>query len=105
MSESTCYRDIEHQILTAVVSMYSARILSWLRLGSSKRTKLKRPFKGTLQEALLAMVIVRKKLKDEALLETLESFNLRAKEVEKLLGSWSKYQVDTSLVRVVEGIY
>jgi hypothetical protein len=66
---------------------------------------MKRPFKGTLQEALLALMIVRKKLKDEALLETMESFNLRAKEVEKLLGSWSKYQVDTSLVRVVEGIH
>lgn len=103
--ESTRYRDIGNQILTAVVSMCSPRILSRLRLTSKSRPTTKRPLKGTLQEALLAVKIARPKLKDGNLLKTADNFTLRAKEVEKLLDSWSHYQVDARLVEVVEGIY
>jgi hypothetical protein len=76
-----------------------------LRLAFSARNATKRPFKDTLQEALLAVKIVRKNLKNKALLETVRSFTMRAREVQKLLDSWSQYQVDTRLVEVVEGIY
>lgn len=103
--ESTRYRDIGNQILTAVVSICSPRILSRLRLTSKSRPTTKRPLKGTLQEALLAVKIARPKLKDGNLLKTADNFTLRAKEVEKLLDSWSHYQVDARLVEVVEGIY
>ncbi|KAL4864154.1 hypothetical protein BDV12DRAFT_201387 [Aspergillus spectabilis] len=105
ISESTRYRDIGNQILTAVVSMCSSRILSRLRLAFKSRTTTKRPLKGTLQEALLAVKIVRRKLNDRNVLKTADNFTLRAKEVEKLLDSWSQYQVDRRLVEVVEGIH
>ncbi|RAH53807.1 hypothetical protein BO85DRAFT_491931 [Aspergillus piperis CBS 112811] len=105
VSGSTRYRDIECQILTAVVSMCSSRILSRLRLAFTSSTTAKRPFKGTLQEALLAVKIVRRKLNNEDFSKTADNFTLRAKEVEKLLDSWSQYQVDTRLVKVVEGIH
>ncbi|KAL5333678.1 hypothetical protein BJX70DRAFT_380326 [Aspergillus crustosus] len=105
VSESTRYGDIGDQILTAVVSMCSSRILSRLRLAHSWRTTTKRPLKGTLQEALLAVKIVRQKLNDKTVLETAENFTLRARAVEKLLDSWSQYQVDARLVEVVEGIH
>jgi hypothetical protein len=68
-------------------------------------TTAKRPFKGTLQAALLAVKIVRRKLKDGNLSKTADNFTLRAKEVEKLLDSWSQYQANTRLVEVVEGIH
>ncbi|GAA93270.1 hypothetical protein AKAW_11382 [Aspergillus luchuensis IFO 4308] len=93
-----------NQVITAVVSMCSSRILSRLRLAVSARNT-KRPFKDTLREALLAVKIVGKDLKNRALLETVRSFTMRARDVEKLLDSWSQYQVDTRLVGVVEGIY
>ena len=92
-----------NQVITAVVSMCSSRILSRLRLAVSARNT-KRPFKDTLREALLAVKIVGKDLKNRALLETVRSFTMRAREVEKILDSWSQYQVGTRLVGVVEGI-
>jgi hypothetical protein len=66
---------------------------------------MKRPLKGTLREALLAVKIARQRLENGILFEAAGSFTLRAKEVEKLLDSWSQYQVDRRLVEVVEGIY
>ncbi|GLA78875.1 hypothetical protein AtubIFM55763_001038 [Aspergillus tubingensis] len=104
VSESSCYEDMGNQVITAVVSMCSSRILSRLRLAVSARNT-KRPFKDTLREALLAVKIVGKDLKNRALLETVRSFTMRAREVEKILDSWSQYQVGTRLVGVVEGIY
>ncbi|KAL2802209.1 hypothetical protein BJX63DRAFT_426236 [Aspergillus granulosus] len=92
ISKSTRYRDIGNQILTAVVSMCSSRILSRLRLASTSSTTAKRPFKATLQEALLAVKIVRRKLNNRNLLKTADDFTLKAKEV------------DTRLVEVVQGI-
>lgn len=94
-----------NQIITAVVSICSSRILSRLRLGVSARNTTKRPFKDTLREALLAVKVVGQNLRNKTLLETVRSFTMRAREVEKLLDSWSQYQVDTRLVGVVEGIY
>ncbi|KAJ0426740.1 hypothetical protein BJY00DRAFT_320396 [Aspergillus carlsbadensis] len=92
-------------ILTAVVSMCSSRILSRLRLVCPSRKAMKRPLKGTLREALLAVKIARQKRNSGILFEAAGSFTLRAKELEKLLDSWSQYQVDRRLVKVVEGIY
>ncbi|KAF3389438.1 hypothetical protein F1880_003358 [Penicillium rolfsii] len=105
MLESTRFEDTGDQILTAVVSMCSSRILSRLRLVLPSGKTPKRPFKGTLQEALLAVKIAKKKLRNDVLFETAASFTLGAKEVEKLLDSWSQYQHDKRLVEVVEGIY
>lgn len=88
--------------------MCSSRILSRLRLVFTSKTATKRPLKDTLQEALLAVKIVRRKLNglnDRNLSKTADNFTLRAKEVNKLLDSWSQYQVDTRLVEVVEGNY
>ncbi|PYH67034.1 nucleic acid/nucleotide deaminase domain-containing protein [Aspergillus vadensis CBS 113365] len=76
-----------NQIITAVVSMCSSRILSRLRLAVSARNKTKRPFKDTLREARLAVKIVGKDIKTG-----------RSRDVEKLLDSWFQYQVDTRLV-------
>ncbi|KAL2782646.1 hypothetical protein BJX66DRAFT_350705 [Aspergillus keveii] len=104
-SKSTRYQDIRNQVLTAVVSMCSSRILSRLLLAFTSSTTAKRHFKGTLQEALLAVKIVRRKLKDGNLSKTADNFTLRAKEVEKPLDSWSQYQANTRLVEVVEGIH
>ncbi|OGM39209.1 hypothetical protein ABOM_012229 [Aspergillus bombycis] len=105
VSKSTRYRETGNQILTAVVSMCSSRILSRLRMACTSKTSTKRPLKGTLQEALLAVKTIRRKLNDGNLSKTADNFTQRAKEVEKLLDSWSQYQVDTRLVEVVEGIH
>ncbi|KAL4915478.1 hypothetical protein BDW62DRAFT_219385 [Aspergillus aurantiobrunneus] len=104
-AESIYDGDIGGQLLTSVVSMCSSRILSRLRLVSSRRTAMKRPFKGSLQEALLAVKIARQKLKDRDLTETAKNFTIRAKEVKGLLDSWSQYQVDKNLVKIVESIH
>ncbi|KAL2865220.1 nucleic acid/nucleotide deaminase domain-containing protein [Aspergillus lucknowensis] len=102
--ESTCFQDIGKHILTAVVSMCSSRILSRLRLAFRSRTTAKRPFKATLQESLLAVKIVRRKLNNGNLSKAADNFTREAKEVEKLLDSWTQFQVDTRLVEVVQGI-
>ncbi|KAL4864641.1 hypothetical protein BDV12DRAFT_205596 [Aspergillus spectabilis] len=91
------------QILTSVVSMCSSRILSRLRLAFPSGKTMKRPLKDTLREALLAVKIVRQKLNNRILLEAAGSFTLKGKEVEKLLDSWSQYQVDRRLVEI-EGL-
>jgi len=81
MLESTRYEDIGDQILTAVVSMCSSRILSRLRLAFPPRKTMKRPLKLTLREALLAVKIARKKLNNGILFEAAGSFTLRGGEM------------------------
>ncbi|KAF5855718.1 hypothetical protein ETB97_008573 [Aspergillus alliaceus] len=103
--ESFRYEDIGNQHFPAMAFMCSPRILSRLRLVISARKTAKRPFKGTLQEALLAVKFVRQNLNNRTLLETADSFTMRARKVERLLGSWPQYQVDTRLVEVVESIH
>lgn len=87
--ESTRYRDIGNQILTAVVSMCSSRILSRLRLVFTSKTATKRPLKDTLQEALLAVKIVRRKLNelnDRNLSKTADNFTLKSEGSQQALG-------------------
>ncbi|KAE8389609.1 hypothetical protein BDV23DRAFT_184213 [Aspergillus alliaceus] len=98
--------NIKDQILSTVVSMCSTRILSRLRLGSTGWKPLKRPIKDTLQEAAMAFSkIDRHKLGDRNILISTELLAARVKEAEKLVDSWSRYQVTSRLVDLVHGIY
>ncbi|KAB8240460.1 hypothetical protein BDV35DRAFT_401834 [Aspergillus flavus] len=72
--------NIGNQILIAVVSMCLSRILSRLRMACTSRTSTKRLLKGTLQEVLLAVKIIRRRLNDGSLSKTADNFTLRAKE-------------------------
>ncbi|KAL4782866.1 hypothetical protein BJX76DRAFT_358500 [Aspergillus varians] len=105
-SDASQHPDIRNKILAAVVSMCSPRILCRLRLVSSHKATTKRPFKGTLDEALLAVEnISRQKLLDRNLIECKEQFRIRANKVGKLLALWSRYRADTPLIEVVEGVH
>jgi hypothetical protein len=88
--------DIQNKVLTAVISMCSSRILSRLRLSTSRK---KRSFKEVLQEAVLAVNrITSQKLEDKGLVTATKQFTAKVKEVRKLLDSWSRYQVGTQLM-------
>ncbi|OJD18822.1 hypothetical protein AJ78_01154 [Emergomyces pasteurianus Ep9510] len=96
---------IEKQILTSIVSMCAPRILSRLRLARSGRKPIKRPFQETLRAGVFAVKnISRQKLQERKLLKTAEQFIKSAKEVEKLIDSWSRYRVINRLLEIVEGL-
>ncbi|KAL2815405.1 hypothetical protein BDW59DRAFT_166810 [Aspergillus cavernicola] len=94
---------MEKQVLATIVSMCSLRILCRLRLASSGRKILNRSFKDTLQEAAFAVKkVTRQKLKEKNILDTAEQFTRMAREVGKLIDSWSRYQAKTDNTRLME---
>ncbi|KAL4877426.1 hypothetical protein BJY04DRAFT_222175 [Aspergillus karnatakaensis] len=97
---------VEPDILAKIVSMCSPRILDRMRLLSSGKKAAKRPFKDTLPDAVMAVrSITQQKLGQAGLVDAAGQFAMRTKEVEKLITSWSQYQVDTQLLKIVEGVY
>lgn len=82
------------------------RILSRLRLAPSKRKRDSKPFRQSLREAVLvAKRIAHQKLRESNLLESLNQFTTAARDVEKLIDTWSRHQVEARLIELVEGIY
>ncbi|RDW70527.1 nucleic acid/nucleotide deaminase domain-containing protein [Aspergillus mulundensis] len=95
--------NLEAQILKEIVAMCSLRILCRLRLASSRK---KASFQDTLRHAVLAVKNMRRqKLAERDLVKAKEKFEVRAKEVNKLIDSWSRYQVIVNVVRIVEGVH
>ncbi|KAL4804720.1 hypothetical protein BDV18DRAFT_166021 [Aspergillus unguis] len=105
-SASSSQTAVEKKVLEAVIAMCSPRILQRLRLVPSRRNKKKQPFNDTLRDALLAVNrIPRQKLRQKGLTATADSFKTSAREVIKIIDAWSRYQVDSRLMDVVDGIH
>ncbi len=98
--------ELKRRVLVDVIAMCSGRILSRLRLARSNRKRDRRPFRDSLREAVLAAKrIGQQKLRESNMWEVLNQFTARAREAEKLIDSWSRHQVETRLIDLVEGIY
>ncbi|OTB15437.1 hypothetical protein K445DRAFT_61225, partial [Daldinia sp. EC12] len=92
--------DVENEVFRAIISMCSNRILYRLGLIRSHGKDPRRSIKECLQLALgyFRRIATYKKA-------TLDSFIDRAKEVVKLVDSWSKHQRQPELEELVEGIH
>jgi hypothetical protein len=103
-AQGTDAQDIKHDVLVAIVSMCSKRILCRLRLVPSKRNAQKQSIIELLQKARMCINNARmEKLQHLASVATL--FVERVKEVIKLMRTWIKHQIQPRLVELVEGIY
>ncbi|TGO06968.1 hypothetical protein BTUL_0369g00010 [Botrytis tulipae] len=92
---------VEDRVFVMIITMCSARILCRLRLAANSRKISKQPFTAVLKEAVLSL----------GYLEHTESstvasrFVEKAREVMRLIDSWTKYQTLTRLGELVEGVY
>ncbi|KAK6956329.1 hypothetical protein Daesc_001605 [Daldinia eschscholtzii] len=91
--------DVENEVFRAIISMCSDRILYRLGLIQSRGKYSRRSIKEGLQ---LALGYFRRSATYKK--ATLDSFIDRAKEVVRLVDSWSKHQRQPELEELVEGI-
>ncbi|KAL4941953.1 hypothetical protein BDV06DRAFT_235741 [Aspergillus oleicola] len=98
---------VRNQILNAVVSMCSSRILSRLRLGPSSRWKKpKRCFKDTIEVLILALKHMdQDKKRERNLLGDVDTLGACARQARKSVDAWTQHQVTKRLVQLVESIY
>ncbi|KAL4907216.1 hypothetical protein BDW74DRAFT_148753 [Aspergillus multicolor] len=102
-SDQSQSEGLEEKVLREIVAMCSPRILCRLRLASSRKNVA---FQDTLRNAMLAVRgMGRQKLAERDLVETAEDFEKGAKEVNKLIGAWSRYQVNANLEKIVKGVH
>ncbi|KAI1506333.1 hypothetical protein F5X99DRAFT_104 [Biscogniauxia marginata] len=95
-------RNTEDEILTAIVSMCSARILNRLRLDDVSREAARRPINETLK---LAVYFVEDADQLRKLPPIGASFLHTAKGVIRLVDSWSKEQTTARLQDLVQGVH
>jgi hypothetical protein len=97
--------NIEKDVLAAIVSMCSTRILQRLRLIPTKRKSKRKSFKAVLQEAIEHVRgIDSKRLTEMNLSPVANVFVLMSRDIVRLTDSWFRHQTATRLMDLVEGI-
>ncbi|KAL7621539.1 hypothetical protein AAE478_008864 [Parahypoxylon ruwenzoriense] len=98
--------NVEDDVLRAIVSMCSGRILHRLRLVPDRRNGTRQSIKAALLVALNYLKEINcTQIKDPELLSALSSFTERARDLLRLIDSWINHQKQHRLEELVGGIY